>query len=115
MITLLEKLKENLEDIFNSNLKITELKSDSDGKVDVFKTYVTLAKTELNFRKLIEKSALPINNLKEVYGDKFEEALKENFIRRGATINDNKVFITTKKLVVRIGKHTYHIQNEGIL
>lgn len=105
MITLLEKIKENLEYIFKSELKITELKSNSEGKIDVFKTYVTLAKTELNFRKLIEKSALPINDLKEVYGDEFEEALKENFIRRGATINDNKVFITTKGLC------KYYIEN----
>lgn len=105
MTPLLEKLKENLEYIFKSELKITELKSNSEGKIDVFKTYVTLAKTELNFRKLIEKSALPINDLKEAYGDDFEKALKNNFIRRGATINDNKVFITTKGLC------KYYIEN----
>lgn len=105
MVTLLEKLKENLEYIFKSELKITELKSNSEGEIDVFKTYVTLAKTELNFRKLIEKSALPINDLKEAYGDDFEEAVKGNFIKKGATINDNKVFITTK------GLYKYYIEN----
>lgn len=105
MITLLEKLKENLEDVFNSNLKISELKFETVTQIDVFKTYITLAKTANNFRRLIEKSALPINELKEEFGNDVDEALKLKFIRKGATINDNKVFITTK------GLYKYYIEN----
>lgn len=96
MITLLEKLVETLEDAFKSNLKASELKFRRDERLDVFKTYMTLAKTANDFRRLIEKSTMPISVLKESFGGKVDDALKSKIISRGATINDDKVFINSK-------------------
>lgn len=105
MISLLKKLKENLEDVFKSELKTSELKLGSDKQIDVFKTYITLAKTANDFRRLVEKSALPISELIEEFGNEVDEALKLNFINKGATINDNKVYINTK------GLYKYYMEN----
>ncbi len=104
MITLLEKLVETLEDAFKSNLKASELKFRRDERLDVFKTYMTLAKTANDFRRLIEKSTLPISDLKENFGGKVDDALKSKFISRGVTINDDKVFINSK------GIYNYYLE-----
>lgn len=106
MNQLLEKLKDSLENVFNSNLDKSELKFNREDKIDVFKTTITLAKTANNFKKIIEMSAIPITELKEYLGTEVDEALKLNYIRKGSTINDNKVFINTK------GLYKYYLDND---
>ncbi len=105
MNQLLEKLKDSLENVFNSNLDKSELKFIRGDKIDVFKTTITLAKTANNFKKIMEKSAIPITELKMYFNSEVDEALKLNYIRKGSTINDNKVFINTK------GLYKYYLDN----
>lgn len=105
MDQLLEKLKESLENVFNSDLEKSELKFNRENKIDVFKTTITLAKTANNFKKIIEQSAIPITELNEIFDSEIDEALRLNYIRKGSTINDNKVFINTK------GLYKYYLDN----
>src|SRR5690554_2688986 len=106
MITLLEKLKESLEDVFKSELKTSEIKLDENQEIDVFKTYLTLSKTAYGFRKLIEMSALPIDDLYTEFGSLIEKAIKSNIVSKGGAINNNKVFINSK------GLYKFYLENE---
>lgn len=99
MEELLEKLFFSLEQEFKNQLNPKELKTSTNGDVDVFKTYMSLSKSQRDFRKLIESSAinkdiLEVDFTKELVAT----GLKQSLIRRGGTINDNKIFLCSNGL-----------------
>ena len=99
MKEILEKLYLSLMKQFEIQLKSQEKKVDDYGKMDVYQTYLTLSKSQRDFRKLIESSAINKDAL-EVEFSKYEiaQALDKKLIRKGTTINDNKLFISSNGL-----------------
>ena len=58
MKEILEKLFLSLKMQFEIQLKTQEKKTDNNGDIDVFQTYITISKSQRDFRKLIESSAI---------------------------------------------------------
>jgi hypothetical protein len=99
MEELLEKLFFSLKEEFKNQLNSKELKTNTNGEIDVFKTYMSLSKSQRDFRKLIESSAINKDILEVEFSKELVAAgLKQNLIRRGITINDNKIFLCSNGL-----------------
>ena len=99
MERILEKLYSSLRHEFSNQLKIQEQKMNSNGELDVFKTYLTISKSQRDFRKLIESSAINKDTLElEFSKTDLDEALRKKLIRKGSILNDNKLFISSNGL-----------------
>ena len=107
MKEILEKLFLSLKMQFEIQLKTQEKKTDNNGDIDVFQTYITISKSQRDFRKLIESSAINKDILELEFSKTIvDEALTKKLIRKGSTINDNKIFISSN------GLHEYYRINE---
>ena len=99
MKELLGKLTTSLAETFQSELASKELKSFDNKEIDVFQTFLCLAKTHREFRRLLEASALDKEILDlEFNKELVDKALKNGLLRRGYTINNQKLFIATAGL-----------------
>jgi hypothetical protein len=99
MENILEKLFNSLRLKFLNELKSNEQKLDNNGKLDVFKTYLTISKSQRDFRNLIESSAINKDILELDFSRSIlDEALEKRLIRKGSNVNDNKLFISSNGL-----------------
>lgn len=99
MNIILEELYLSLKESFETNLSSKDKKYNDSGELDVFKTYLSLSKSQKDFRKLIELGSIPKDVL--IYRhtkEKIDSGLKDNLFRRGSLINDNKIFIASRGL-----------------
>ncbi len=99
MEEILEKLFLSLKESFNNELNSNELLTFEDGELDVFKTYMSLSKSQKDFRRLIESSGINKEILEYEFSKEIVElALREGLIRSGSTINDKNLFIVSNGL-----------------
>jgi len=99
MEKILEKLFLSLSDVFRNQLSLKDQKKMDHGDLDVFKTYLCLSKSQKDFRALIESSAIEKDALEfEFSKELIEITLKQDLIRYGSSINDNKLFIASNGL-----------------
>jgi hypothetical protein len=107
MEEILEKLFLSLKETFENKLNSKEQKTSSVGEIDVFKTYLSLSKSQKDFRILIESSAINKEVLEYEFSKEIiDNAARQSLIRYGSTLNDNKLFIASN------GLYQYYI-NKG--
>jgi hypothetical protein len=110
MNLLLERLYQSLFSVFENNLKTKEKKFNENNDLDVFKTFLTLSKTQKEVINLIESSAIEKAIL--IYDftkDEFDECISRSLIIQGSTINDTKFFIGA------YGLYYYYFINDLII
>tara|TARA_B100000768_G_C11256279_1_gene366545 strand:- start:162 stop:1022 length:861 start_codon:yes stop_codon:yes gene_type:complete len=108
MEKLLEKLFFSLKEEFEKQLTEKEKKKSIDGEIDVFKTYMSISKSQRDFRALIVSSAINKDILEiEFPKELIASGLKQKLIRRGGTINDNEFFLGSNGLF-------QHYVNKGL-
>jgi hypothetical protein len=99
MEELLERLYISLRDVFGGQLGLKDLEKFENGEIDVFKTYLCLSKSQRDFRKLLELSAINKEVLVSEFSKDFvNNALKNGSLLNGATINNDRLFIGTAGL-----------------
>lgn len=99
MKEILNKLFLNLKDSFLNELETKFHKKDLNGELDVFKTFLTISKSQKDFKNLIESSGIN----REILISEFSKvdldfALNNKFLRYGQNLNSDKIFITTAGL-----------------
>jgi hypothetical protein len=96
MDKLIEKLFDNLFNVFEIELKQKEKKTNENGQLDVLKTFFTLSKTQKEIIRLFEASAVEKAVLIYDFSkEEFDECLKQKIIKQCSTINDSKFFISS--------------------
>ena len=99
MEDILEKLFLSLKKTFENQLNSKEQKTSNDDEIDVFKTYLSLSKSQKDFRILIESSAINKEVLEREFSKEIVDmAIKKSLIRYGSTINDNNLFLASNGL-----------------
>ena len=112
MEELLEELFSRLRQTFENQLSVKDLKCTHTGDIDVFKTYVSLSKSQKDFRKLIESSARNKESLELEFSKAVvKSALSDKFIRNGSTINSDKIFICSNGLYHYYRLKKYNLNN----
>ncbi len=112
MEELLEELFSRLRQTFENQLSVKDLKCTHTGDIDVFKTYVSLSKSQKDFRKLIESSARNKESLELEFSKAVvKSALSDKFIRNGSTINSDKIFICSNGLYHYYRLRKYNLNN----
>jgi hypothetical protein len=99
MKNILEKLYLSLKDELLNQLKVQEQRNAQNGELDVFKTYLTISKSQRDFRNLIESSAINKDVLESEFSrEELDDALKSKLIKRGNNLQSNKVYISSNGL-----------------
>lgn len=112
MEEILKKLYKSLKCVFSKELKTSEKRLDENGEIDVFKTFLTISKSQRDFRNLIEASAISRRELETEFSKlDIDEALKKKLIRRGININENKIFITANGLFEYYSSNNLNLNN----
>ncbi len=99
MITILSRLYTSLEQTFESKLNRKEKRYFENKTIDVLSTFLTLNKTEIAFREIIESSGIPKEILVyEFEKEKLDLCLSNEYVKFGSGINDGKIFIVSNGL-----------------
>ena len=95
MEELLTKLYNKLSEAFQEKLKPKEIHYFHDGNsIDVFKTLMSLKKTNKDLNEIMLEGAVSIDELKYLFdGNTLNDCIDNKFIIKGNSINSDKVFI----------------------
>lgn len=99
MEKLLDILYENMKKTLLEELSNREKKFFPNNELDVFTTLISLNKSELKYRYIIEKGGISREDLElKIVKSNFQEACSRDFIRHGIFANENVYFISTSGL-----------------